>query len=89
MVHLQGLDGVKKKVVKARFFRSVSQCITLLRTNRFLTAADDRGAINLYKDDEGNFRGQRCFMMGIRSEKISNTKKGIIDWLKVELPNIK
>lgn len=86
---LSNLEGVERKLIKCEFFNSVTQCLRLLKRDKATTAADDRGAINVYIDDEGVYRGYRYYMMGQRSFIVTMSKKDLINWLKIELPKIR
>lgn len=87
-IKLQGLNGVKKKLVKAEFFRSVSAGMRALIENRAATAAGSMGAINIYVDDSGYYRGVRYCFMQERGFITTRTRNSLKEWLKTELPLI-
>ena len=79
---LEGLPGTKKTFEIEEFGYSVSDLLRLLKRDGVSTAANDNGAINVYKDDEGFYRAERCVhrhcVGSITTKKIGELER----WLK-------
>ena len=89
-VYLTGLPGVKRKKVRAMFFGrgSVSQYLRLMpggKTKTFCSAGP-RGAVNVYLDDDGNWRCNFCRYASVLSDVVCKTKKAVREWLTKWLP---
>ena len=58
MAELRGLPGTDGKPREAIFVRSMSGVRKALARAGAATAAGDNGAINIWQDDEGQYRGE-------------------------------
>lgn len=86
---LSGLTGVLRKEVKCEFFGSVTKGLQLLKKDKAATAAGDNGAINIYIDDEGVYRGYRYAYCSTKSFIVTMKINELAFWLKREFPKIK
>lgn len=84
---LTGLPDTRK-IRKGEMFRTISQARKLLSKRIAATAASDNGAINIWDDKHGNWRGERQVFMCTRSRCEVKTLKELVAWLKIELPKI-
>jgi hypothetical protein len=85
---LKGLPGVKAAQLEAPDFNTVTQAMRNLTTHRATTTAADNGAINLWIDDAGVYRGERYRLMSTKSSISCSKKKPLRDWLVENLPKI-
>lgn len=88
-IQLKGLEGIKRKIVKAKEFNTVTSGMTALLTSRAATTADDNGAINIWIEDSGLYRGCRYKYLIEQSYVISDTKTKLKEWLTNELAKIR
>lgn len=87
---LTGLPGVRAgKSLRAAFFSSPEEGLKLLRKHGAITAASDTGAINAWRDDEGNYRCERQRRMVTHSSTKSPSLQLVKVWLAENLPLIK
>lgn len=84
---LVGLPDTRK-VRKTLMFRTITQCLEILRKRIAATAASDNGAINVWDDKFGMWRCERQRYMARQSAGSFKTLKEVVAWLKVELPKI-
>jgi hypothetical protein len=95
MGHLSGLSGTDGKPREAMFFKGH----TTLRLRSLIdhtgkqkyayTSAGDKGAINIWIDDDGFYRVERQVLMDTRdSQKFKNFTQAIV-WAKKALKLIK
>jgi hypothetical protein len=88
MGSLVGLPGIADGAIdNVRFFKSVHGCMKLLRTERGATAAGDYGAVNVYLDDDGEYRCIFMVHFMTRSSVSMGTKRAVMQWLKEWLPH--
>lgn len=73
---------------KAAMFRTVNGALVILRKGLAGTAASDNGAINVWKDRRGRWRGARCVFLRDVSACECTSIVELAAWLKVELPKI-
>jgi hypothetical protein len=85
---LTGLPGTNGKPRDVAFFRSVAGALNLLARDRATTTAGDEGAINIWLDDAGEYRGCRSRYMQTMAEIVVPTKAQLKRWLIDELPKI-
>lgn len=83
-----GLKGVKDNLDGPFSPRKVTPFMNLLKTNRLVSASGDTGCLVVYRDDDGNFRGDFSRHMWPLSEKVFRTKKEIADWLAEWMPQL-
>lgn len=86
---LQGLKGVTEEIVDAAYFKTVSEGLKLIRNGQFATTADSNGAINIYTDDEGVYRGYRMKFWGTQDFIVTMKRFELQTWLSENLPKIK
>jgi hypothetical protein len=85
---LTGLPGVSQKSIEAGGFRTVEGAMRVIRDNRAGTAAGHNGAINIWIDDAGNFRGAFMQFAIIKDWFEGTTKIGLRQWLKTWIPKM-
>ena len=86
---LHDLEGIKKKKIACEFFRKPSQIKSILDSGKAATAADENGALNVWKDDDGFFRCTAMRrMMTIDEQRFSNLKDAK-QWARKWLEEIK
>lgn len=73
------LVGVRG-TLKGPIVQSKTRAAAGLRKFRIVSAAGDYGAVNLYKDDSGKYRGERCEFMRTAESRIFETKKAALPW---------
>lgn len=86
-----GLTGIKGGVLKPRgkhFARTVNGFMSILRKGRVCSAAGDRGACTVWRDDKGLFRCDFSRWRVSVNESTSTTKAGVRRWLKEWLPKM-
>lgn len=86
-MQLIGLPDARK-IRKAECFRSIAQCLRILRKGFAATTASDEGAINVWKDRHGRWRGERQRYMIKQSETTCTNLDLLRAWLKEQLPKI-
>jgi hypothetical protein len=89
MSALVGLQGTNGKPREVEFFRSTSRALVLLSRDKATTTSGDEGAINIWIDDAGLYRGCRMRFMQTMAEIVTPTKAKVKRWLIDELPKIK
>ncbi len=94
MGHLSGLAGTNGKPREAMFFKGHTTLRLWMLKERSgiksaYTASGDKGAINIWIDDDGFFRVERmAFMVTRDSQKLKNFTE-VIKWSKKALKLIK
>ena len=83
-VDLPGVTGD----VDYNHLTSVSDGIRNLRKLRAMSTAGDDGAVTIWVDDEGVYRGARYVYCVEKSTIKTNTLRDLKTWLKSELPKI-
>ncbi len=86
MATLTGLDGVAASETPAAMIRSRTAGMRALMLHGAITAAGDRGAINVWRDDAGLYR---CELMrfGVAHERAEWKHLAAVDsWLQEWLP---
>lgn len=87
MPEFRGLEDTAP-VRKAYMFRTVAELMRLLRQNRACTAADDHGAINVYKDRYGRYRCDRYLFMSAKDRQSFTNLADVRKWTKAALKAI-
>lgn len=84
---LLNLDGVKKIETTCTFLKKPSDIRWILRKGHAGTIAGNRGAVNIWKDDDGYFRCESfryCITIETKRYKyISIAEKWVKKWMKV------
>ena len=88
MATLVNLDGLSKESINATFIKSAKE-ITKLTKDLALTAANTHGAINVWIDDDGKFRGNIYKFYVLEDSIITHDILHITNWLKKSLIKIK
>lgn len=86
MTGLQGVEG--GCIENAVLFRSVTAGMRGLRESRAINAANDNGAVAVWKDDDGNYRCERAKWRMPQQEVTFKTKAHVRAWLAEQLPLI-
>lgn len=89
MGQLASLSGTDGKPRDVEFFRSITRALFLLSRDKCATTAGDNGAINIWVDDDGRYRGCRMRWMITEAETIVDTKRKLKEWLTKEIPLIR
>ena len=84
LVDLPGVDGD----LDYNSLTSVTQGIRELRKVRALSTASDGGAVTIWVDDKGCYRGNRHVHFREMSSIKTETLRDLKTWLKSELPKI-
>ena len=85
---LSGLENLEGEVEVEGCFSSVTDGLKNLRAHRAKCTAGDLGAINIWYDDNGVYRGERMAYYSTISKVSVNTLKELGKWLKEEFPLI-
>lgn len=85
---ISGLPGLKGAFELDGLFTSVTDGIRGLRKARVKSTAGDFGAINIWVDDAGKYRGERTVHMVVRSRIECRTLGELRAWLREEFPKI-
>lgn len=85
---LASLPGTNGEPRDVEFFHSISGGLRLLGRDRATTTSGDEGAINIWIDDDGAYRGCRMRYYQTMSEITTPTKAKLKKWLADELPKI-
>lgn len=84
---LTDLEGVSQIETECIFLEKPSDIIWILRKGLAATTAGSKGAINIWKDDEGYFRCEACrHLVIVESKKykyISMAEKWVKKWRKI------
>ena len=86
MPKLTDLPGVSDKEVECGFFQTISGCQTVLRQFKAATAAGDKGAINVWVDDDGRYRVAFCRRLIVVNTRNFATLAEVRVWLKKFMP---
>lgn len=86
---LSGLSGTNGSVRESMFCYNVTDCIKNVNAHMTVTSANDNGAINLWVDDDGKYRGERLRYCITQSFVVCKTKKELRKWLSVEFNKIR
>lgn len=87
MGNLINLPGVKGgKIEDVSFASSVSGAMAVLRTERAVTGAGDRGAWTVWRDDAGDFRCEFTRYCITADALTTDTKKAVRQWLTTWIP---
>lgn len=89
MGYLSGLKGTNGKDIKCIFIDKGIDIEVILNDGFAATTADDNGAINVYKDDNGNIRCEIMRYMITLQEKTFENIEDAIKWVDEWLPKIK
>lgn len=85
-MQLQNLEGVKKKLTDAKRLTGISKISRLELRENVLTTAGDKGALNIWLDDDGFFRGEIFRYLTsqdkIATKKLVEIKAFASKWLK-------
>lgn len=81
MGQLQGLKGTDGRKIDCMFIESGKEIEVILQNNKAATAADNNGAINVYKDDEDNIRCEVMRYCKTLEEKTFKTFAPAIKWV--------
>jgi hypothetical protein len=87
-MRLEGLAGLKDSIEITGYFYSVSAGMRGLKKARARTAAAAYGAINIWVDDAGMYRGERFAFRVSKSTAKVKTSRELEIWLKEEFPKI-
>lgn len=87
MVILSGLKDLDGEF-EAIYFKSVTDALRGLRKTRVKTASGNYGAIHIWLDDYGLYRGERMKDMLPRSKTVAKNQNQLKAWLRQELPKI-
>ncbi len=79
---LIGLSGTDGKARECVFVRSVSATLKVLRLRKAATMAGDSGAINVWQDDDGNYRCEFQRFMSVKDSQIFRHLVSVESWLK-------
>ena len=89
MPHLIDLPDVAGgRIEDVEFFDGIDGCLSLLRSHRGVINAGDKGAIHVYRNDEGKFRAALCRYLTIESEICVSTEQELREWLEEQHPTI-
>lgn len=85
---LEGLPGTTSDK-EFDFFRSPDGALKILRAGRAAVASETNGAINVWKDDDGNYRAVLLRLNETLGEATVGSLKSMREQLKAWLPQIK
>lgn len=88
LFQMQNLDGVRGGRRKGEFFRSFSAAMRIIREGRVATAANDNGAINIYRRDDGLYHCTFCRHWCELSVRTFRAQRYIKNWLKTWYPRM-
>jgi len=88
MAGLAGLPKTNGRLITVEFFHSVNRAFLLLKRDGATTTAGNEGAINIWIDDDGAYRGCRMRYMQTMSDIVTPTKAKLKSWLVAELPKV-
>jgi hypothetical protein len=83
---LQYLPGTDGKPRNAVWMKSRRAALAALLKGQTVTYAWDDGAINLWVDDEGNFRANHCYHLNIIDSLVTTNIEEVRTWLADNLP---
>lgn len=86
-MNLKGLPNTKDPI-ECEFAHSASAALRVLRTGKAPTDAGNRGAINLWYDDDGKLRGTRCVHLMQVELKTFRTQTAAAKWYRSALKKI-
>ncbi len=85
MGNLVGLEGTNGREMEAVFIKKPSDIRKILRAGKGATTADDNGAINIWRDDEGMIRcDAMAYMRSLEKKKyktLTEAEKWVAKWL--------
>ena len=86
---LTGLAGISKKEIEHENIAKAQDIERIISKGCGATAAGPNGAINVWKDDEGNIQCEYQVRMLTMDSKIYKTMNAAIGWTKKRLKQIK
>jgi len=86
-MEVRGLPDTKD-AVECVFARSASAALRVVRIGKAATDAGDRGAIDLWYDDNGDLRGTRCVHLAQVELKKFRTQAQAAKWYRGVLKKI-
>lgn len=89
MGQLSDLKGTNGESIDTLFVHAGFEIDIVLRNNMAVTAADNNGALNVWKDDEGNIRCEAMRYCRTLEEKTYKTVEQAIKWVDKWLEKIK
>jgi len=87
-ITLSGLPCTAGKELKAVLFRRADSARGLLKHHRAITAADELGAVNVWRGDDGKLHCERYHYLRTRASATFDSVDEVIAWLRVNLPLI-
>jgi hypothetical protein len=87
--YLDDLPGIKGGRAKCKFFRLAKEVKPILDSGYAATAADNNGAINVYRDDDGKIRCEAFRFCSLLDEKIFDEYSEAFKWVSKWLKKIK
>lgn len=85
MVQLKNLDGVRKKLVDAKYFKNAKEAEDIIQSGIAATTAGSNGAINVWEDDKGNVWCSMMQYLEYIDKKIINGTDERRKWIKRNL----
>jgi hypothetical protein len=82
-----GLENTKSEL-DVEFFSSTSEGIQMLGTLRAAIASGENGAVCIWIDDDGVYRGNRQYCCDTKAEFQSENIEELSAWLDENLPKI-
>jgi len=87
MVTLTGLEGINRKETKAVFINKASE-VEKITTDIAVTSAGDKGAINIWLDNDNHFRCNAMRHLKSIDTQIYSDISKVKEWAKLWLSNI-
>lgn len=88
MGYLSGLKGTDGKNIDCIFIDKGADIESVLGDGLAATTAGDNGAMNVYKDNDGNIRCEIMRYMRTIEEKVFTTTEQAVEWVDEWLPKI-
>lgn len=82
----KGMPGVRSKHLRGPMASTVTGFMAALRKYRICSDAGDYGAVNVYRDDDGNYRCSFQVFYSTKGAGTFKTKRDVEKWLKRWLP---
>jgi hypothetical protein len=86
MGHLVGLEGLSVTEIECEFIQKPSDIRKIIKSGKAATAADDKGAINVWRDDAGMIRcNAMAWLRSIEKRQFKTfpgAEKWVSKWLK-------